>query len=340
MKNNKYIKYSFPYSYITKILENNDKVEKLIFYIDLQSLAKGFYNKDNIYFEINYYLENRKPSTFLIDELRDFLNKIYKKFKNEYGKDVHFVIFYDVGKNQQNLSIDSNYKSGRSSIDNIVQNQQELQLYYDIKNNYFDVIERYFDKKQIKGKIISDVFYLKNYESDLIPYFYIKNGYRGSLNATTMNFILSNDKDLLQCCHLSNTYQITNNFKPSQKFGKQLEVKIWNDKNAIAYIDEKFQEGILTSKFIPLILSIAGDKSDGIDGLKGYGIRKTISFIQNLNLPPTMNEIKNMGSNLPKLINDNLELIDHNYQLISFEEQIKRTKVLEKIDFELKREDY
>ena len=104
-------------------------------------------------------------------------------------------------------------------------------------------------------------------------------------------------------------------------------MNIYSDYDAISYIYDKFKPGILTAKYIPLILSIAGDSADNIVGIKGLGPAKTIKLIQNHNLPPTPWEIKQYD-NIPDIISNNIDLIERNYRVISFEEQIKRTNMI------------
>jgi len=314
---NKYIKIAIPYNKIIDILKNQ-KFKRIIFYIDLQSIAKGLYQKNNIFFEINYYINNGKPSKQLLIEYKNLLNRIYKicKFYSPF-----FITFYDDGINQQNTTISSNYKGGRSTFSDFLENDDDIKLFKKIKKNYFLQIEQYFNKPNL-----SKVYYLKEYESDLIPYYVIKNDLFNSKQPTTLNVILSNDKDLLQTCKFKNTIQVTNRFFPSKLGKKQLGMDIYNNKTAIQYIYKNFKIGNLTAEYIPLLLSLIGDKADKILGLKGVGPAKAIKLIETYDLPPEIYELK-QHSNLPKIISENLDLIIQNYQLISFDEQLQRTSI-------------
>lgn len=337
---NKYIKSAIPYTYVNKILDNNKHLDNIVWFIDLQSIAKGFYNADNVFFEINHYIENRKPAGFLINELKDYLNNLYLTFKKSHGISSKFVIFYDNGKNLQNIGIDTSYKGGRSSIVNLIESTDEQHLYKEIKQNYFNEIELLFDKKRDRvGHIISDVINLHDYESDFIPYYFISKNIRGYDDPNHLKLVISNDKDLLQCCVFKNTFQITNTFYPSRNTGKRFNINVWNDNNAISYIHKKFKEGILTSKYIPLILSIAGDTADGIHGIKGYGVVKTVSYIQNLKVPDNIHEIKALGKDIPLMLKDNIKKIEANYKMISFVEQMKRVRCLDKLTYNFKNGD-
>ena len=78
---NKYIKYQVPMELIRSILARGRK--NVVFFIDFLSISKGLYNKDNIFFELSYYIEKKQPSDVLIQEYWDFLNKLYKFFEME-----------------------------------------------------------------------------------------------------------------------------------------------------------------------------------------------------------------------------------------------------------------
>jgi len=317
---NKYIKYQVPYGSIYELLRKLKK-KQIRFFVDFQSISKGLYNRNNVFFELKYYVDNKKPSEALIEEYRAFLNNLYVRFK-QYSP--FFVTFYDDGKNEQNAILNAGYKSGRSSISDILYDDQELQLYYHIKSLYFTKIEDRFTKETF-GK----VYYLKEYESDLIPYYCISNNLFESQENDILNIILSLDKDLLQCCMYRNTIQCTNRFFPSKTGAKRLAIELFDDNNAISYIYSKFKPGRLTAKHIPLILAIAGDKADKIDGVKGYGPAKTISLIENFNIPCTKWELQrdHHEGKLPPIISNNLKMIINNLKMISFEEQVKRIKM-------------
>jgi 5'-3' exonuclease len=316
-----YVKSNLPYNLILDILKKQNKTN-IIFYIDLLSVCKGLYNKNNVFNEINYYLENNKPSDQLITEYRNYLNNLFKRFKQY--KPI-MITFYDDGHNSQNLSIRNTYKQGRSSMSDFIEKDDELMLFRQIKKRYLIEIEK---KCNVKNHGI--VYYLKEYESDLIPYYIISNNFYNSNENYTLNIIISNDKDLLQCCQFKNTIQCTNRFMPSEVGNKRLKIECWDNTNAIEYIYPKFKRGSLTSESIPLLLALAGDKADNIDGLPGIGPVKAVSLIENYNIPNDPLILKNEIERMPSKIKDNIQQIIENIKMISFKEQIKRIKIEKK----------
>jgi len=315
---NIYIKSSIPHSQIKTIL-NKYNLNKIIFYIDLQSIAKGLYQKNNVFTEINYFINNQKPSDILINEYRTYLNKLYNIYR-PYSP--FFVTFFDDGINEQNTAISSAYKQGRSTFSHFLKDD-ESELFKKIKTNYFIELEKLLNKDSLK--ILNQVYYLKQLEADFIPHYVIMNNLFDSTKIGTLNIIISNDKDLLQTCKFKNTMQVTNRFFPSQSGKKQMAIELFDTHTAIQYIYKKFKIGQLTSEYIPLLLSLMGDKADGIFGLKGIGAAKGINLISNYNLPYDIVDLQHYD-NLPKIIEDNIDLIIQNYKMTSFEEQLRRSK--------------
>ena len=313
-----YVKSAIPYGLIDQILWNT-KRSKLIFHIDLQSISRGLYNKNNVFYEINHYMQNNEPSDKYINEYREFLNNLFLRFK---FYNPFFVTFYDDGHNSQNVSISNSYKGGRSKLSNIIEEDEELMLYRRIKKRYFEEIE-----KKCTIENIGKVYYLREYESDLIPFYIITNNYFQSGENSTLNVILSNDKDLLQCCQFNNTVQITNTFIPDERGYSRLRMECWDNNNAVTYIYRKFRKGSITSKDIPLILALSGDKADQIDGIKGIGPKKAINLIENFEIPSDPTELENKLEDMPKVIKDNIDMVVKNIKMISFKEQIKRTNL-------------
>jgi len=311
-----YIKYAIKYSIISEILQKLKK-KRINFFIDLQSIAKGFYNRDVVLVELGRYATEGKISDILIEELRSFLNDLYVHFKMF---DPFFVIAYDDGYCQQQKAIDSSYKTGRSTLHLIVDNNQDIELFRQIKAYYYKKIEEMFTKKDL-----SKVFYLREYESDIIPYYCIVNGLYDSDQLDVLNVILSVDKDLLQVCKFINTIQCITSFKQNTtKGGYQIQFDVYDNETAIGYINKKFKRGILTAEYIPMILSISGDKADAIPGIHGIGPTKATELVINYSIPATVEKLKWKIDKMPDIIKNNIDLITKNYKLISFEEQLKR----------------
>lgn len=313
-----YINYIFEYRKIFEKI-NQYKYQKINFFIDLQSIATGFYNKDTILIEISKYAENNEISNLLLTEYYKYLQNLYIKFKQY---DPYFITFYDDGYCSQNKTIQKNYKSGSGIQHSLLLEQDQIQLFRNIKKYYFEQIQKKFTNN------ISKIFYLKQYESDFIPYYCLKNNLFDSQESNVINIILSKDKDLLQCCQWKNTYQIVSMFQ--RGIGKRAEY-IFDDVNAISYIHKKFKPGILTSKHIPLLLALSGDQADGVAGIKGIGPSGAVKLLESMfsNMPSTSLDLQTYTKmdKLPKVVQENIDLVINSFKLTSFEEQLQRIPI-------------
>lgn len=293
---------------------NRYNIKKINLFFDVQSICTGFYNRDVVLMEVGRYATEGKVSNTLINEYKNYLTNLYNRFKSY---DPYFISFFDDGACKQNRSLQAEYK-GKNSIDNLQLEVENLQLFRSIKKYYFEKLFELFNV----NKNISKAYYLREFEADCIPHYCIKNNLFDSQEKEVGNFILSKDKDLLQTCQYNNTFQIVSGFKPT-KIKNSKYSRIFENDNCIEYIYERFRRGILTAKHIPLILAISGDKSDMVEGIKGIGPAKAVQIIQDYQIPTTIDEL-NVSKKLPKIINDNLDLIISNLKLTDFNEQIKR----------------
>ncbi|MEM3451999.1 MAG: hypothetical protein QW835_00030 [Candidatus Hadarchaeum sp.] len=180
-------------------------------------------------------------------------------------------------------------------------------------------IKKYYFVKLLELEKFENVkvFYLKQYESDFLPHYMICKNYYESASDQILNAILSVDKDLLQTLKFPNTVMCTCTYRRGDRV-----LGIYNRENAFAYL--LGSPSSLTAEYIPLVLSIAGDRSDNIPGVKGYGIKKAVDFVIRYRIPPLLEEIKRKRGVMPSLIQENFETVERNYHLISFEEQIRR----------------
>jgi 5'-3' exonuclease len=316
-----YIKYPMDYTKLFRILDVLKK-RKVNFFVDLQSIAVGFYNKNNVFMELSHFVDNGNPSDTLIQELKDFLNRLYKSFKRF---DPYFIIFYDDGYCQQNRTIFTEYKCARSNLKTVLMHDEEVELFRQIKKHYYQQIEEQFTKQDL-----SKVYYLREYEADFIPYYCVVNELFDSKDSDILNIILSNDKDLMQTCQFTNTVQCTVTYNKKNRIEQRTPCNVWDDSNALQYIKNSLKVGLLTAKYIPMLLSIAGDRSDDIPGIKSIGPKKAFDLIVNNNIPHRIEEVKSNFSLMPDVIKSNIDIVERNFKLIDFGKQIERLSIMKK----------
>lgn len=129
-----YFKFRIPYKALHNILQTGG-YSRIIFYIDLPSIARGFYNGDVVHLEIDQYIETRQMPELFFNEARVFYDTLLNQFQNYRP---FFVTFYDSGKCSQNRTISKQYKGDRgSTVDNLILDDADRDLFRQIKNYYF-----------------------------------------------------------------------------------------------------------------------------------------------------------------------------------------------------------
>jgi len=308
-----YLKFQIPYKKLYEELENKN-YNRLIFYVDIMSIARGFFNAHIIQLEIANYLETQQMPELFFNELKEWCNKIFFNFK-KYTP--FFVFFFDEGVCLQNSTICKTYKATRSKVyDNVLLEDTEIQLFKNIKNYYFKELVNRFNIPNL-----SIVINTNEYEGDFIPYLIISNNWGNVKDPKTLNIILSTDKDLLQTCQLGNNIiQVSTLY--SRKDSSML-FYLLNDETSISYIYKNFKRGLLYSRHIPILLAIAGDKADEITGVKDIGPAGAIKLITQFQIDPDFHQ----NSQLPLKLEPHRQLILLNFKLINFKEQLKRVPI-------------
>lgn len=304
-----YLKFQIPYTIIREYLQVGN-YKNIIFHVDLPSISRGFYNKNVVDLELEQRIANpEKLPTLFFTEAKEFFKRLYTQF-GQYNP--RFLIFYDNGECAQNKSIFNGYKDRSSSIDQLMLDDNRAELFKQIKSYYYAEFVNRFTIPNV-----SKVIFMKKYEADFTPWIMLVNNLWNCSSADTLNVILSVDKDLLQCCQFRNVIQV---FTLYSVKSSKLMFNVYNDETAIEQIYAKFQRGILTSKYIPLMLALGGDKADEIPGINRVGGANAYKLIINHNLPHQITK----NTPLPKELEPHRDLILRNYRLISFEEQLSR----------------
>lgn len=304
---NIYFKHTLPYNEIN--LKLNEKEYKGInIYIDLLSVNKTFFSVSTIKKEF----EDKGKNKFFINDLKDYINTIYNKFKDSY--EVKFVLFFDRGGSLQNKKISPIYKENRKDmfLDLIKSGKitdEESKYYSKLKKTNLDDILKYFN---IKNTVYTIDF--ENYEADLVAHYCIS---KNLLNSNEkLNLIVSNDKDLLQTCRYNNVMQIMyiySNFTSN--------TICYTKTNACQQIIKDEKRTKLPAEYIPLLLSIGGDTSDNVLNVPKIGYKKAYDFIVKKNIPYIIHESE---KSIFSTFENYEDLIINNYKITDFDEQITR----------------
>jgi len=306
-------------------------------YIDFKNVHKVSFMKEYIDAVYNSIINTGKLeiSTFhsvinYIMRLKNFF-RLSMKFQR-----VKFFFFIDYGTSIYHHQIYKDYKKNRlisstSTLDPMVLDKviSNLKMNVDLCYKILNYVE--------------DVFVIKldHLESDFIPHYLIRN----NTSKSDYHLILSNDKDMLQSLTLNDrTFMYVKNISSNKSKGNILA--LLNKNSVVNYFmrtfvlkDEDTQYHPEIAKHFPLLLSLCGDDGDNVPGIKNVGIKKAYSILvtllkYNINLDDIVdcilykkkyefNASKNSDiTSTLKTINDNLELLNVGYRLISFDQLI------------------
>jgi len=254
------------YSLLDSVMSYS-KYDTLNIYVDLKGVARGMYMDHSRINIVESTKMSRQTDSSLFESLLMFL-VFHKTYALKRGIKINFYIFYEMGPSFYHLHIDKKYKSNRK-IDNLPGlDKVGKEIFISVIQKNLILIEKVFNKIP-NTKVIM----LKNMEADFIPYYLIKNKLV-STEDNVCHLIFSNDHDLFQNLIFDNVYQ----------FMKTTTKRILKKGDIVnTYLKHKCN---VIDVFFPLIMSILGDKGDGIvDKVKGIGektVPKIIDDVVNL----------------------------------------------------------
>ena len=297
------VRYYFNLTHIYELLEKRD-YKTVTFFIDVSSVSRGIYSSKLI---TPHIFSNNKDIWF--NEIVKYIDWLRNKFKKF---DPFFILFYDAGVYKYHLSIYPEYKATRSSIGYVT-----IDKYFSVDLfNAMQVLKKYtyaklYTELNNKEDIVS--IYLKEQEADLIPHYVISKNFLDTKEEKNLNVILSSDKDLLQTTKFGNTIQIL-----TRKKRGAFTTEIYNRRNSLKQLIDKDPMQPYFSDWIPIFLSIAGDKSDNIPGIPKIGYKTLYNkLVKHSITSPDLQDVINELN-----LTNHEDIINRNFKLVDFETQI------------------
>jgi len=254
---------------ILETIKHKDDIYINIF-IDVRSLVPAFFNENVLKLVINDQESMELYVRKSIFNFFKYLDYHYHLCLEQFHLTPRFFFFSDSGESLFHKNIDKEYKANRKHSF-IVLTEEEYYRSKQLVNGLLQTLANAFS-------FIPGVFYIHlNYlETDFIPYYILMNF---NFDPNYELFIIkSRDKDLGQCLAIypEKTFQV---FRDSKRGLIALNHKQVITFHFLKTLDESKQP----SQLVPLYLSIAGDSSDNVIGVKGIGYRKLYSLIEEAN---------------------------------------------------------
>ena len=252
------------YSILDEILSYG-QYKTVNLYIDLKNVLQSIYMEHAVINMVETTLKSRFIDTSVFSSVVSFI-AFHKLYAIKRNINLNIFIFFESGNSIYHKNISKKYKIRRKLDDLYGLDREKRELFYDILQKNFQLIEKVFNSvPNVK------VIHLSGFEADFIPYYLINNHFHNSDNIG--HIIYSNDHDMLQC--LDKNVYIFQKIKTGKNLIKRIVKK-----------GETFQtylkEDNIPDEYLPLYMGIAGDKSDDVDGVYGIGIKNWIKLLPEL----------------------------------------------------------
>lgn len=243
------------YSILDSIIQKGYK--KINLFIDLKNCLQSIYMNHVILHLLESTEQNSRIDTSVVSSLISFLafHKVYCLKRNI---DINYYIFYDLGRSFWHETIMPSYKKSRKSDDLYGLDREKIDFYFKILQKNYMLIDCLLNKVPNVYAIC-----LEHFETDFIPYYLLLNRLV-DMSDDACHIIYSNDKDLLQILNLSK-----NSFQFLRKKREMCVVEQNQSLNYYLKTNSNYPDS-----YFSIALSILGDTSDDIPGIKDVGPKR------------------------------------------------------------------
>jgi len=288
-----------------------DPSKQVNIFVDLKNCLTGLFIKEAVQTAIDVNRGSKQPIT---DIFMSWLDFVLFHFKYMHKNNINMNLFHisDSGDSVYHRSIYSDYKKNRVITKFNTVSELETDAVKKVIRQNFEAIHK-AAKKMYNNYSIN----LSHFESDFAAHYLIKTEFNDD---KYINIIYSRDTDMFQTLKFKNTKIFYRNSKNNKCFYDHTN---WYT---------KFEKQVDIDPTFPVenyiyVKCIAGDKSDDVPGIRGYGFKKTFAFLNQIKEP--INNIKVlreiielMDTDIAHKMLDNWDTIERNYKLMCFDEII------------------
>lgn len=258
------------YEYLDKLLSLNPKKHLNIF-VDVKGCSPALFSE----WAVKYIIEDSKQSKHLnmsyFAGVIDYIawHRHYCQ-KRDLTLDIHF--FMEQGKSVYHNSVYKEYKSNRILSDFFGLDLADQEYFKKVMDLNYNLLE------YTVNKIPHCSFYkLKYVEADFIPWYLLEYLIPKEEQEESINLIYTRDKDMLQCLKFPNTYQYYRAqwHETTSLITPKSLLRHWAKLKENVELDR-------VAEWFPLFLSMLGDTSDSIPGIKGVGNKVIIKFLNEI----------------------------------------------------------
>lgn len=258
------------YDYLDKLFNLNPK-EHLNVFVDVKGCSPALFSE----WGVKYIIEDSKQSKHL--NMSYFAGVIefiawHKHYCQKRNLTLNMHFFMEQGRSIYHNTVYKEYKSNRILSDFFGLDLADQEYFKKIMDLNYNLLEYTINK------IPHCSFYkLKYVEADFIPWYLLEYLIPRSEQKESINLIYTRDKDMLQCLKFPNTYQYyrANWHETTSVITPKSLLRHWAKLKENVELDR-------VAEWFPLFLSMLGDNSDSIPGIKGVGYKVIIKFLNEI----------------------------------------------------------
>ena len=307
-----YIGYYPSWSDLDSVIDASKQVN---IFVDLKNCLTGLFMKEAIQTTIDVNRGSTQPITDIFMSWLDFV-LFHFRYMEKHKINMNLFHISDSGDSVYHRSIYKDYKMNRTITKfNITADLEEDEIKKIVRQN-LNAIHKAASKMYNNHSID-----LAHFESDFVAHYLIKKQYNDD---KFINIIYSRDTDMFQTLKFRNTKIFYRNSKDDKMF---YDYTNWYT---------KFEKKVNIDPSFPIenfiyIKCIAGDKSDGVPGIRGYGFKKAYILLNNIKRP--IDSIEDLKEAIEPFdtkhkVLDNWDIVERNYKLVCFDEIIKHIPYL------------
>lgn len=311
------------YEYLDKLISLNPKKHLNIF-VDVKGCSPALYTE----WAVRYIIDDSKSSKHVnMSYFAGVIDYIawHRLYAQKRDLTLNMYFFMEQGKSVYHNGIYKDYKSNRLLSDFFNLDLEDQEYFKKVMDMNYNLLEHTINKFPH-----CCWFLLKYVEADFIPWYLLEYIIPKEEQENSLNLIYTRDKDMLQCLKFPNTYQYyrAQYHETTKLITPKSLLRHWAKLDENVVIDR-------VAEWFPLFLSMLGDNSDSIPGIKGVGNKVIIKHLNEIistyggnpdamydtimnNKDVLAESFKYVNTITSKKIFGNHDILKRNMQLISF----------------------
>ncbi|MCK5018209.1 MAG: hypothetical protein KAS32_14225 [Candidatus Peribacteraceae bacterium] len=287
---------AYPVQELTDLIKKF-RPKKIHVYVDLKNVLHSLFVSSvaNELWVTSQTLESGLDTS--ITQATIHISSVWKNYARTLGLDSEIFVCTDKGKSYYHRGINKDYKARRDLTDMYGGKEAFLRVNPNELNPKDRALYMTEWAKEIRDrntsiseKILNAIpgvhyYCLKNLEADFLPHYLISRKFQEEEGV--LHVVCSGDKDLYQTLNLKNTVMLYKRKQRKYIISKSSIVQLYSKFNTLSQavqVKKSKMISVVKPDDITAAMSIVGDVSDDVPGVKGIGEITAIELMSNLDI--------------------------------------------------------